>query len=174
MCTGQGKLIFVHFADADMAEALFKEADMAGVGPPPKQGAIRRNKRPEPTKLVRTETLTGPELPEGVLPDDAQWHKVTRTWWENWRRSPQASRMLSDPDWDFLLDTALMHHVMWSKGRWEFAAEIRLRVAKFGATVEDRLRLKAEISTPEPMKAGSTPAGTVTDLDARRQRLLGT
>jgi hypothetical protein len=45
-------------------------------------------------------------------------------------------------DWSFLLDTALMHHAMWSKGQWTLAAEVRLRVAKFGATPEDRARLR--------------------------------
>ena len=31
---------------------------------------------------------------------------------------------------------------MWSKGQWTLAAEVRLRVAKFGATPEDRARLR--------------------------------
>jgi hypothetical protein len=35
-----------------------------------------------------------------------------------------------------------MHHAMWSKGQWTLAAEVRLRVAKFGATPEDRARLR--------------------------------
>lgn len=145
---------------------------MAGRGPAPKDSRSRGRDNVERTKLVKADAPTGPDLPEGVLPDDAEWHSMTRRWWESWRNSPQASRMLSEPDWTFMLDTALMHHVMWSKGRWEFAAEIRLRVAKFGATPEDRLRLKAEIQSPEKSPVGSTatPAG-VTDLDERRKRL---
>ncbi|MDR1265921.1 MAG: hypothetical protein LBK42_10290 [Propionibacteriaceae bacterium] len=99
------------------------------------------------------------------------WHPMTKQWWEHWRRSPQAARMLSDPDWDFLLDTALMHHAMWRNQRWEFASEIRLRVAKFGATPEDRMRLKAEIESPEEAPAGRTAAG-VSSLAERRGRLL--
>ena len=145
---------------------------MAGRGPAPKEGAVRRNKPVEKTRLVAGEDPVGPELPDGWLPDEEAWHPATRSWWENWRRSPQASRMLSSPDWDFLLDTALMHHTMWAKGRWEFASEVRLRTAKFGATPEDRLRLKAEIETPDENPVGSADA-QVTDIRSRRSRLVG-
>lgn len=58
-----------------------------------------------------------------------------------WGRSAQADTFTAT-DWSFLLDTALMHHAMWSKGQWTLAAEVRLRVAKYGATPEDRARLR--------------------------------
>lgn len=58
-----------------------------------------------------------------------------------WGRSAQAETFTAT-DWSFLLDTALMHHAMWSKGQWTLAAEVRLRVAKYGATPEDRARLR--------------------------------
>lgn len=58
-----------------------------------------------------------------------------------WAESAQADTFTAT-DWSFLLDTALMHHAMWSKGQWTLAAEVRLRVAKFGATPEDRARLR--------------------------------
>lgn len=145
---------------------------MAGRGSSPSQDPVRRNKEntAERTKLVAGDAPVGPDLPEGVLPDGDDWHQMTRGWYEHWRTSPQASRMLSAPDWDFLLDTALLHHIMWTKGRWDFAGEVRLRVAKFGATVEDRLRLKAEIVEPEQFPVGHVPAG-VSDLAERRSRL---
>lgn len=142
---------------------------MAGKGPAPTGNAIRRNKGPEKTLLVSDGKLRGMDLPE--LPGDEQWHPMTVKWWEAWRRSPQAMRMLSEPDWYFLLDTALMHHTMWSKGRWEFAGEVRLRVQKFGATPEDRLRLRQEIEVPDTMAVGSGPGATVTSIASRRQRL---
>lgn len=155
---------------------------MAGHGAPPKERRSRDRANPERTKLpqdnthrqiVRGAKYFGPDLPKGaeVLPEGEDWHPQTRSWWNHWRRSPQASRMLSDPDWDFLLDTALMHHIMWAKGRWEFSAEVRIRVAKFGATVEDRLRLKSEIEVPEVAVAGSGAGATVTSIEARRGRI---
>jgi hypothetical protein len=117
--------------------------------------------------------LRGPELPEGVL-DGESWHPRTVQWWETWRWSAQA-QTFTDTDWDFLLDTALMHHTMWSKQRWEFAAELRLRAAKFGATPEDRLRLRMEIETPGGADPASPTAdeGSVTDISSRRARLTG-
>ena len=92
--------------------------------------------------------LRGPDLPIDVLPDHEQWHSRTRDWWRTWRRSPQAQAFTAT-DWDFLIDTALMHHTMWLKGRWEFASELRLRAAKFGATPEDRLRLRMQVTAPD-------------------------
>lgn len=146
---------------------------MAGVGPAPKKDAIRRNKRPEFTQLQQDGEVRGTDLPEGVLGEDSEgkpieWHPMTRRWWENWRTSPQATRMLSDPDWDYLLDTALIHHNMWKNGRWDFASEVRLRVAKFGATPDDRNRLRAEIITvPE---VGDVRAEDIPNLSAARSR----
>jgi hypothetical protein len=155
---------------------------MAGRGPAPKQNrsrgrdATERTHLPEDNRdrrIVRGTKYFGPELPKGteVLPEGEDWHPATRRWWNHWRRSPQSARMLSDPDWDFLLDTALIHHIMWSKGRWEFAAEVRIRVAKFGATVEDRLRLKSEIEVPDIAPQGQGGRASVTSIDSRRNRL---
>lgn len=150
---------------------------MAGKGPAPKDPSTRRRKNadPKPTDQLANDGRTrGPQLPKGVLPDAEDWHERTKLWWATWRKSPQA-QLFTATDWDFLLDTALMHHVMWSKGRWEFAAEIRLRVGKFGATGEDRLRLRMEID--QPGRAKSSPAkaasdATVTDIRSRRGKLL--
>lgn len=118
--------------------------------------------------------MRGFALPKGVLRDkngDAQpWHKQTVKWWNAWRKSPQATRMLTEPDWQFLLDTALMHHQMWEYGRWELAAEVRLRVQKFGATPEDRARLKVEVAVAQQPDAHGA-AGNVTSIDDRRARL---
>lgn len=151
---------------------------MAGVGPAPNPNAIRRNKKPEFTPLQQDGEIRGYDLPEGVLGQDAKgnpipWHPITRQWWENWRRSPQASRMLSEPDWDYLLDTALMHNAMWAKGRWEFASEVRLRVAKFGATPDDRNRLRAEIITlPEVGDAREQDIPSLSAARSRRKAML--
>ena len=57
-----------------------------------------------------------------------------------WARAAQAE-LFSCTDWDFLLDTALVHRAVWS-GDLDRMPELRLRVAKFGATPEDRARLR--------------------------------
>ncbi|HEY9369747.1 hypothetical protein [Streptomyces sp.] len=58
-----------------------------------------------------------------------------------------------ESDWYFLLDTALMHTTMWSKGQWTLAAEVRLRVAKYGATPEDRARLRMQFADADEKDA---------------------
>lgn len=142
---------------------------MAGRGPAPKDPEKRRrtNADPIPTTVVSADDeLRGPDLPDGVLPGDEDWHPRTRTWWETWRRSPQAQAFTAT-DWDFLIDTALMHHTMWLKGRWEFASELRLRAAKFGATPEDRARLRMQITAePSPAAGEQKPASRYERLRA--------
>lgn len=141
---------------------------MAGRGPAPAATRRRKNEDPIPAQeLVNTGEMHGPELPAGVLPDAEDWHPQTRALWDALRRSPL---LVDEPElgWQFLVDTALMHHTMWTKGRWEFASEVRLRVAKFGATPEDRLRLRVKITTPDGGKPESTTPATATE---RRRNL---
>ncbi|MEU1037707.1 hypothetical protein [Streptomyces sp. NPDC005907] len=152
---------------------------MAGRGPAPKDPAKRRRRNaaePE-TTIVPDDELRGPELPAGVLGEEdgveVEWHPMTQLWWDSWRSSAQAQTFVQT-DWLFLIDTALMHHTMWAKGRWEFASEVRLRAAKFGATPEDRARLKLKVDDPQnaPQKPAQRPDG-VTDINSRRARLTG-
>ena len=116
---------------------------MAGRGPAPKRERSRPNdtarRDAEFAHVVDDGVVRGPDLPDGV------WHERTSAWWDTWRRSPLAQTFTST-DWDFLLDTALLHNELWS-GNPGVAAELRLRVAKFGASPEDRLRLKIDISS---------------------------
>lgn len=140
---------------------------MAGVGRAPKDPATRRrrNKPAVPTSTVAVDgELRGPDLPDL---DDEAWHSRTVGWYRTWRQSAQA-QVFTDTDWDFLIDTALMHHTMWSKGRWEFASEVRLRGAKLGATKDDRKRLGIDVVTPVARPAN---AGNVTDIASRRRLL---
>jgi hypothetical protein len=119
---------------------------MAGRGSPPKPAArrARANKDLVPTTALRLVRATAPELPDlGVDKhgDPVQWHERTVAWWQMWQNS-ELARDFTASDWWFLLDTALLHHNYWANGHWTLAAEIRLRVAKFGATPEDRARLR--------------------------------
>lgn len=146
---------------------------MAGRGPAPKGDRARDRDTPEFEKLAVSGELFGPDLPEGVLPDGDVWHPQTIAWWDALRRFP----LLEDePDlgWQFLIDTALMHHTMWQKGRWEFASELRLRVAKYGATPEDRMRLKIKLE-PRTDRTGDasvvSDGDKVTSISSRRSRL---
>jgi hypothetical protein len=136
---------------------------MAGRGPAPKDPDSLRRRNAAPTvKVVVADGAThGPDLP-----DSHEWPAATEKWWATWRASAQASTF-TDTDWSFLLDTAVLHAEFWLGDR-SVAAELRLRAAKFGATPEDRARLKIEVGDPATSGAVSRPrAGK-----GRRERLL--
>lgn len=147
---------------------------MAGRGPAPKETRSRardQRRREVETKQIDADgTLHGPDLPADVL--NEPWHSRTLAWWQTWRESAQA-QTFTGTDWDFLIDTALMHHTMWSKGRWEFAAELRLRAAKFGATPEDRARLKIEIVSPATQSPAEPKQARGVDRKARYLKAVG-
>lgn len=135
---------------------------MPGRGPAPKAVRSRPNdtarRQAEMTKVAQDGALRGPDLPE------YDWHPRTLAWWETWRRSPLAQEF-GQTDWDFLIDTAFLHSQMWA-GEVRLAGELRLRSAKFGATPEDRLRLKVQIDQ-EAEQVAKTPVPK-----ARKARLL--
>lgn len=162
---------------------------MAGVGPVPKDERSRLRDSPKREVVKSDGKIGGFDLPDDVLPpikiDGAvqftpdgdimreEWNMQTVRWWNNWRESPQGIRMATMVDWDYLLDTALLHHQMWESGgkNAERAAEIRLRAATFGATPADRARLKFEIEVPQEFEAGAHTGNVSSMSDERRKRL---
>lgn len=124
---------------------------MAGRGPAPKDPSrrARANKDPIGQTVLRFEQAEPPDLPTFHIEKDGdlveyRWPQRTQDWWEMWKSSPQAEHF-SSTDWDFLLDTAVVHARLWS-GEMSAAGELRLRVAKFGATPEDRARLRMQFA----------------------------
>lgn len=154
---------------------------MAGRGPA--QGAHTRDRSGiDRVTLVADGRLRGMALPRNFVRDPKTgntmpWHPATVRWWNHWRKSPQATRMQTQPDWDFLLDTALMHHWMWTRGNFELAGEVRLRVQQFGATPEARQRLRVDVTVDRPapteaeVETDDGPGGNVSSIDDRRKRL---
>jgi hypothetical protein len=140
---------------------------MAGRGPAPKDPAARRrrNATGEQTKVAADGETRGPALPE-----THDWPPATLAWWETWRSSAQA-KTFTDTDWSFLLDTAVLHAEFWLGDR-SVAAELRLRAAKFGATPEDRARLKLEVGEPTPAPAAARKGLQPKKAADRKQRLL--
>lgn len=121
---------------------------MAGRGPAPKAAdrRARGNKDPVPGTAIR---FVGAEQPP--LPVEVDWHPRTVEWWAMWRDAPQAEHFMAT-DWDFLLDTAILHSQMWF-GDAKLAAEVRLRVAKYGSTPEDRARLRMNFADADEKDA---------------------
>lgn len=118
---------------------------MAGRGPAPKDPnrRARTNSDPVPLRVISVQPKGQPDLP-----DSREWPERTRQWWAMWGASP-LSRDYTETDWDFLLDTALLHAQFWGEGDTKLAGELRLRVAKFGATPEDRARLRIQFAAAD-------------------------
>ncbi|QWW20140.1 hypothetical protein I6B53_03315 [Schaalia sp. 19OD2882] len=151
---------------------------MAGRGPQPKDPTkrARRNADPAPLKIIPAIPTEQPPLPKfyrEVVGEDGVprkklfvWPAVTRRWWQMWAQSP-LSGDFTETDWSFLLDTALLHAAVWS-GDLRFESELRLRVAKFGATPEDRARLRITFADADMVEAGEPRL--VDGLGSARQR----
>lgn len=124
--------------------------------------------------LSSPEEPVGPELPD-VRPDTGdEWLPVTRRWYEDLRRSPLAQRMGVGPDWDFVLDTALLKDDFKRsrKGRAILAAEIRQREAMIGVTPKARNDLKFDAPQANDLKASSYSGSSnvISMEEVRRQR----
>ena len=137
---------------------------MAGKGRVPKTDLSRTNetarRAAEFVPVTADGVLRGPDLPDTIA-----WTVQTAKWWLTWRRSPQA-QTFTESDWDFLLDTAMLHQEFWS-GSLSVAGELRLRVGKFGATPEDRMRLRLQVTAEDAAVKASRPV----DSD-RKARLV--
>ena len=125
---------------------------MAGRGPQPKDPSnrVRRNADPVGLRVYTADPVAQPDLPEfdiqvevdgELLAQRFVWPEATRRWWSTWGDEPMAQDFTAT-DWDFLLDTALLHAKVWGNGELKLLTELRLRVAKMGATSEDRARLR--------------------------------
>jgi hypothetical protein len=151
---------------------------MAGHGPAPKPADRRARKNSDPTALRVIEVTASeqPKLPTnipGVRNEANRPVRIpaqTRTWWKMWADSP-LSDDFTETDWSELLDTAVIHARFWA-GDVKLAAELRLRVAKFGATPEDRARLRITFAQADRAEKGpSEAAGAPADPEGSRAQL---
>lgn len=116
---------------------------MAGRGPAPKPADRRagKAKAPAPSRVIENWQSERKQLPDDLLPDGEVWHPATLRWWLRWLESP-LSATWTEVDWSELEACAVLHQEFMKKRTFTLASEIRLRVAKFGATPEDRARLR--------------------------------
>lgn len=148
---------------------------MAGMGPAPKPAnrRARTNSDPIPQTILTFKKAEQPNLP-ALQPNGDPWPDATVVWWRMWVDSAQADLMTAT-DWSFLLDTAVLHARLWS-GEVSQAAELRLRVAKFGATPEDRARLRIQFADADQADGGkgaATGSGAATERFAELRFLRG-
>jgi hypothetical protein len=137
---------------------------MPGRGPAPKDPnrRARRNADPIALRVITADPTEQPDLPTFEVEHDGKltefvWPARTREWWTMWRDSPLSTEFTAT-DWSELLDAALLHARYW-RGEVKLAPELRLRVAKFGATPEDRARLRITFAQADEAEEKRTPAG---------------
>jgi len=146
---------------------------MPGRGPAPKTTRIRerdtKKRTAEFTVLHPDGIEYGPDLPPVM-----EWPAETLQFWQALRTDAAASTW-TEVEWLQLRDVALLHADLWS-GNPKVASEIRLRLAAFGLTPSDRLRVRQVIGTPEdarPNKLQELLARQASrNLDPERERRL--
>ncbi|MFB8199402.1 phage terminase small subunit [Kitasatospora purpeofusca] len=137
-------------------------------GPRPKENAVRRNVHSHAQELT-PDAQPGRELPRGL----GITTSGAKRFWKTWATSPQSARW-AETDWAELEITTRLVDALY-QGDLRHAGEVRQRTAKWGATVEDRARLRMSIKDEhqdQAEDADQAPAETTTDLDEELFRLL--
>ena len=131
---------------------------MAGRGRTPKPSERRggHSTSQGANTVVTFESPGRQDMPDDLLEDNEAWHPATIRWWDRWATSPLAETWTA-VDWSELEACAVLHHEFMKKRTFTLASEIRLRMQKFGATPEDRARLRI----------------TFADADARDEKRTG-
>lgn len=149
---------------------------MAGYGPPPKDPSqrLRANKPAAALRMIEAQHVEPYPLPDDLLPRDEagerdSWHPATQRWWSRWCDSPLAAN-LTAVDWSELEATAVLHHEYMRKRSFTLASELRLRMAAFGATPADRMRLRILVSDADVKDSAGTAASLSSPLSSRNRR----
>lgn len=133
---------------------------MGSRGPTPKANSVRRNKHEYATEIPK-ESQKGRPLPKYLPVSTA----AAKHFWKVWSESPQSSTWI-ETDWLELESTTLLVDQLYI-GETKVAGEIRQRVAKWGATNEDRarLRMKFEESKDEGLSEQAAAERLVSDTE---------
>ncbi|ERS24837.1 hypothetical protein HMPREF1301_00222 [Propionibacterium sp. KPL2005] len=105
------------------------------------------------------------------LPDDAdlnwEWGQKTREWWAAWGRDPRTANC-TEADWNFLLEAAILHTIVWDDGDYTQLANLRSQELAFMGRL-DKYATKQE-ATPIATPADSA---AVAMMDKYRKRRTG-
>ncbi|MFE3579409.1 phage terminase small subunit [Streptomyces vinaceus] len=137
-------------------------------GPAPNPNSVRRNK----DHALGEHRLTGGagagrELPKalGISTSGA------KRFWKTWASAPQTEGWM-DTDWAELEIVTKLVDAFYL-GDMKLAGEIRQRVGKWGATTEDRARLRMSFDKQVEEEATCAPEpASPTDMDAELYKLL--
>ncbi|MFD8088961.1 hypothetical protein ACFWB7_02155 [Streptomyces solisilvae] len=127
---------------------------------------MRRNKHEHATELDNA-AQAGREMPRGLGISTAG----AKRFWRTWSTAPQ-TQTWAETDWTELEITTKLVDELY-RGELKHASEIRMRVAKWGATVEDRSRLRMKLEDdPEEKPEEAAPDLPNSDLDEELFKLL--
>lgn len=144
---------------------------MAQRGPEPKEvsqlGAQAAKKARAQIRVVTHEPVSAPELPD-FQPSGEEIPDQTYKWWDVWSVSPLCADYRAE-DWQDLLDCAMIHAKFWS-GDYKAASELRLRMARHGATREDRARLRIAFATADEAERKAERGKAQREQSARDRR----
>ncbi len=101
------------------------------------------------------------------LPADVKWHPETVAWWAALGRSGEATEF-HELDWlQLRLVARLMDSFIREPSR-QLLAELRLQLAKYGLSPEDRARLRWETKTPDAEPTTPTAGSSRSRTDPRK------
>ncbi|WP_382465734.1 hypothetical protein ACFIN9_24780 [Streptomyces noursei] len=136
-------------------------------GPAPKPNARRRN-----TDHALGAHSLSPSSGEGrALPRSLGIETGgAKRFWKTWSAAPQTKHWL-ETDWiELELTTRLVD--AFYQGNFRLAGEIRQRVGRWGATTEDRARLRMTFDQQAEQEATQATQAAATDLDEELFKML--
>lgn len=126
----------------------------------------RRNAPAHDTQAVtRDDEVRGPSLTEAT--GQVVWLPQVETWWETWRRAPQA-QLFEATDWGRLAMLAPIVEAYWKRPGAAALGEIRMNEERLGATVTDRMRARIRIESAD---GEPSEDGKVVPMASARDRL---
>lgn len=105
-----------------------------------------------------------------TLPDDIEWGGRTAAWWESLDSVP-GSDTWTAADWQYAMDTALVHRAVWQDGDLAQLKELRMREQSMGISPAARPAKPTAEAVIE--KVTETPLQRITERRIERRSLEG-
>ncbi|MFD7162769.1 phage terminase small subunit [Streptomyces violascens] len=133
-------------------------------GPAPNPNAVRRNKdHALGEKKLSDHTGEGRELPKALGISTAG----AKRFWKTWASAPQTQDWM-ETDWSELEIVTKLVDAFYL-GDMKYAGEIRQRVGKWGATTEDRARLRMSFDKSVEVEKAQDGPKKLTDEDMDKE-----
>lgn len=97
-----------------------------------------------------------PQPPLPLLNGDKEWPDRTVEWWEAWKDSPQAESF-TVTDWEWMLDTALVHADVWGAGNVARAQDLHERLTSVGGVPRPAPAATSPVLPPRWQFTSETP-----------------